>query len=155
MCQLRYSPWAYFLPVAFWAALVLCPTVRTECNRKGDKSRNLHFSARLLRLHDTLDDTDSNGLTHVTNGETSKRRVVSESFHAHRLAGNHLDDASVTTLDEFLNLMLVGITRFNGDSAWMLTGAFSMLFPVRRSIFSMISENLQAMWAVWQSSTGA
>ena len=27
----------------------------------------------------------------------------------------------------------------------------SMVLPVRRSIFSMSSENLHAMWAVWQS----
>jgi hypothetical protein len=37
----------------------------------------------------------------------------------------------------------------------MNLGEFSMDFPVRRSIFSKISENLQAMWAVWQSKTGA
>ncbi len=37
----------------------------------------------------------------------------------------------------------------------MNLGAFSIDLPVRRSIFSKISENLHAMWAVWQSSTGA
>lgn len=34
-------------------------------------------------------------------------------------------------------------------------GLFSRDLPLRRSIFSMSSANLQAMWAVWQSSTGA
>src|SRR5712691_421107 len=34
-------------------------------------------------------------------------------------------------------------------------GACSMALPVRRSIFSRSSANLQAMWAVWQSRTGA
>ncbi len=37
----------------------------------------------------------------------------------------------------------------------MNLGLFSMDLPVRRSIFSVISLNLQAMWAVWQSRTGA
>ena len=34
-------------------------------------------------------------------------------------------------------------------------GASSNFLPERRSIFSLISSNLQAMWAVWQSRTGA
>ncbi|KAG7280319.1 hypothetical protein CRUP_026860 [Coryphaenoides rupestris] len=34
-------------------------------------------------------------------------------------------------------------------------GLSSSFLPERRSIFSLSSENLQAMWAVWQSSTGA
>lgn len=34
-------------------------------------------------------------------------------------------------------------------------GAFSIDLPVRRSIFSKSSENLHAICAVWQSSTGA
>jgi len=54
-------------------------------------------SSRLLNL---LDDTDSDGLTHVTDGETTKRRVVGESLNAHGLGGNHLDDGGVTRLDE-------------------------------------------------------
>merc|ERR1719234_2385647 len=36
----------------------------------------------------------------------------------------------------------------------MNLGASSVDLPVRRSTFSRISANLQAMWAVWQSSTG-
>lgn len=47
-----------------------------------------------------LDDTDSDGLTHVTDGETSQRGVVSESLNAHGLGGNHLDDSGITGLDE-------------------------------------------------------
>merc|ERR1712226_1154491 len=34
-------------------------------------------------------------------------------------------------------------------------GVSSRAFPERRSIFWRISSNLQAMWAVWQSRTGA
>merc|ERR1719220_2330412 len=36
----------------------------------------------------------------------------------------------------------------------MNLGASSVDLPVRLSTFSRISANLQAMWAVWQSSTG-
>merc|ERR1719234_2718833 len=36
----------------------------------------------------------------------------------------------------------------------MNLGLSSVDLPVRRSTFSLISANLQAMWAVWQSSTG-
>lgn len=47
-----------------------------------------------------LDDTDGNGLAHVTDGETAERGVVGEGLNAHGLGGNHLDDGSVTRLDE-------------------------------------------------------
>jgi len=57
-------------------------------------------SARLVGLDDRLDDTDGDGLPHVTDGETAKRRVLSESLNTHRLGRNHLDDGSVTRLDE-------------------------------------------------------
>lgn len=56
--------------------------------------------ASLVGLGDGLDDTDSDGLTHVTDGETTKRRVVSEGLNAHGLGGNHLDDGGITRLDE-------------------------------------------------------
>lgn len=39
-------------------------------------------------------------MTHVTDGETTKWWVVSEGLNTHRLAGDHLDDGSVTRLDE-------------------------------------------------------
>jgi hypothetical protein len=42
----------------------------------------------------------SDGLSHVTDGETTERRVVSEGLNAHGLGGNHLDDGSITRLDE-------------------------------------------------------
>jgi len=54
----------------------------------------------LVRLVDGLDDTDSNGLSHVTDGETTKRGVLSESLNTHGLGRNHLDDSSITGLDE-------------------------------------------------------
>ena len=51
-------------------------------------------------LLDGLDDTDSDGLAHVTDGETTQGRVVGESLNAHGLGGDHLDDGGVTRLDE-------------------------------------------------------
>src|SRR4051812_34233655 len=51
-------------------------------------------------LLDGLDDTDSNGLTHVTDGETTERGVVGEGLNTHGLGGNHLDDSGITGLDE-------------------------------------------------------
>lgn len=64
--------------------------------------------AGLVGLDNGLDDTDSNGLTHVTDSETTKRRVVSEGLNTHGLGGHHLDDGSVTRLDE-LGVALGGL----------------------------------------------
>ena len=58
------------------------------------------FASRLVSLGNALDDTDSDGLTHVTDGETTERWVVSESLNTHWLGWNHLDDGSITRLDE-------------------------------------------------------
>merc|ERR1719400_1488365 len=55
-----------------------------------------------------LDDTDSNSLPHVPNGEPSKGRVVREGLHAHGLAGEQLHDGSVSGLDE-LGRILSGL----------------------------------------------
>jgi len=56
--------------------------------------------AGLVNLDDTFDDTNSNGLSHVTDGETAKRRILGECLNAHGLGRNHLDDGSITRLDE-------------------------------------------------------
>jgi len=47
-------------------------------------------------------------LSHVTDSETTERRVVSESLNTHGLGGNHLDDGSITRLDE-LGAVLNGL----------------------------------------------
>lgn len=60
-------------------------------------------------LVDGLDDTDGNGLAHVTDGETTERGVLSESLNTHGLGGNHLDDGGITGLDE-LGRVLNGLT---------------------------------------------
>lgn len=57
-----------------------------------------------------LDDTDRNGLTHITNGETSERRIVGKGLDAHRLGRNHLDNGCVSGLDE-LGVVLDGLAR--------------------------------------------
>jgi hypothetical protein len=54
--------------------------------------------ATALRLVDALDDTDGDGLTHITDGETAQRRIVSESLNAHWLARSQFDDSGVTRL---------------------------------------------------------
>jgi hypothetical protein len=51
-------------------------------------------------LLNSLDDTDGDGLTHVTDGEATKGRIVGESLNAHGLRRNHLDDGGITRLDE-------------------------------------------------------
>lgn len=64
--------------------------------------------AGLLDFDDGFDDADGNGLSHVTDGETSKGWVVGESLDAHWLGGNHLDDGSVARFDE-LGVVLNGL----------------------------------------------
>jgi hypothetical protein len=56
-------------------------------------------------LLDGLDDTDGDGLTHVTDGETTQGRVVGEGLNAHGLGGNHLDDGGVSRLDELGSIL--------------------------------------------------
>jgi hypothetical protein len=56
---------------------------------------------RLLHLCHALDHTNSNSLSHITDGETSEGRIISEGLNTHWLGWNHLDDGSITRLDEF------------------------------------------------------
>jgi len=53
-----------------------------------------------LLLGNVLDDTNSNGLLHVTDSETPKGRVLLEGFDTHGLAGDHLNDAGIARFDE-------------------------------------------------------
>ncbi len=53
--------------------------------------------------------TNCDGLPHITDSETSKRRIVGESLNTHWLGWNHLDDGSITRLDE-LGRVLNGFT---------------------------------------------
>ena len=47
-----------------------------------------------------LDDTDGNGLFHISDGESSEGRIFSEALNAHGLAGLEEDQGGVTSLDE-------------------------------------------------------
>merc|ERR1719515_291324 len=55
--------------------------------------------ASSLRFLDGLDDTDGDGLSHVSDGESSKWWVLREGLDAHRLGGGHEDDGGITRLD--------------------------------------------------------
>lgn len=61
----------------------------------------LTLSTGLLSLVDGLDDTDSDGLSHVTDSETTERRVLVVGLDTHGLRRNELGDARITRLDEF------------------------------------------------------
>ena len=47
-----------------------------------------------------LDDTNSDGLSHVTDSKSSKWRIVSEGFDTHWLAGGQQDNGGISRLDE-------------------------------------------------------
>ena len=49
-----------------------------------------------------LDDTDSDGLSHVSGSKTSKRGQVREGFDAHGLAEHKPDDSVISGLDELI-----------------------------------------------------
>ena len=40
-------------------------------------------------------------LSHITDGETSQRRVITEGLDTHRLRWDHLNDGCITRLDKF------------------------------------------------------
>jgi len=50
----------------------------------------------LFLLNNFLDDTDSDGLFHVSNGKSSKRWVLIESFNAHWFLWDHSDHAGIS-----------------------------------------------------------
>lgn len=102
--------------IYFLAPALTCEVVSKELER--EKSFQVthgclgNLASGLVSLDNGLDDTDSNGLSHVTDGEASKRRVVSEGLNTHWLGRNHLDDSSVTRLDELGSILngLAGTT---------------------------------------------
>jgi len=58
------------------------------------------LSTLAIGLLDGLDDTDGNGLPHVTDGESTKRRILIVGLNTHRLAWDKLHDGGITRLDE-------------------------------------------------------
>lgn len=67
----------------------------------GGLLSGLRHLATLFGLVDGFDDADSNGLPHVTDGETTERRVLVVGLNTHGLGGNKLGNACITRLDEF------------------------------------------------------
>jgi len=63
-----------------------------------------------------LDDTNSDGLSHVTDSESSERRIVGESFDTHWLAGGQQDDGGISRLDE----LGVVLNRLTGTTVNLL-----------------------------------
>ena len=56
-----------------------------------------------------LDDSNSHGLSHVSDSESSQWRIVGEGLDTHGLAGGQQDDGGISRLDE-LGVVLHGLT---------------------------------------------
>jgi len=65
----------------------------------GFGSRFSDFSTGSIAFLDGFDDTDGNGLPHISDGESSKRGVLGKWFDAHWLGWDHLDNSGITRLD--------------------------------------------------------
>jgi hypothetical protein len=72
------------------------------------------LSTLSVGLLDGLDDTDGDGLSHVSDGESSKGRVVRVRLDTDGLLGNELDNGGVSGLDE-LGGGLHGLTSSSVD----------------------------------------
>lgn len=91
---------SYFFLDAFSAALVTI----AEGELDEDVSRKVcrrTLATLTISLLNGLDNTNSNGLPHVSDGKATKRRVFVVGFHAHRLTWDKFDNGSITRLDEF------------------------------------------------------
>ena len=55
---------------------------------------------RLLGTDSGLDDTHSDSLSHITDGETTQRRIVLEGLDAQRLRGHQLGHHGLSVLDD-------------------------------------------------------
>jgi len=72
------------------------------------------FATLAIGLLHRLDDTDGDGLSHVTDSETTKGRVFIVALNAHGLRRSELDDSGITRLDE-LRVRLHHFTRSSVD----------------------------------------
>jgi hypothetical protein len=92
------------------ANLNLKQNIKTKTDRcsisflANDFLRSLGNLASLLSLIDALDDTNSDSLSHIPDGESSKGRIISESLDAHGLGRNHLDNSRISRLDKFRSI---------------------------------------------------
>jgi len=57
------------------------------------------FSTGAIAFLDGFDNTDGNGLSHISDSESSQRSVLTEWFDAHWLGWDHLDDSGITRFD--------------------------------------------------------
>jgi len=103
---------------------------------------SLGYLARFaFTLCNRLDDTDGDGLSHVTDSETTERRIVGEGLNTHRLAGNHLDDSGIAGLDE-LGVVLNGLAGTTVDLLEELRELASNVGSVAIQDRSVTSTNL-------------
>ena len=74
----------YFFP-AFSAALVTFPALPSVLKAQNNRQHNSETTTKISRKHkssefdllfDRLDDTNGNSLSHISHGESSKRRVL-------------------------------------------------------------------------------
>ncbi len=87
----------YFFFAAFSAALV---TVHSSVSsRPRCMPTELTLSTSLSLIH-RLDDTDGNGLPHITDREATKWWILRVRLHTHWLAGDKLDDAGITRFNK-------------------------------------------------------
>ena len=84
----------------------------TKCTLSKLKSMDLRSLLSFLSsgglgllLEGLLDDTDGDGLLHVSDGESSERWELREGLNDHRLGWGHLDDGGITGLDGFWELL--------------------------------------------------
>ena len=110
-------------------------------NLLGSLDSSLRNLSGLVNLDNRLDDTDSDGLSHITYGETSKRGVLSESLDTHGLGRLHLYDSSVTGLDE-LGVLLNGFTGTAVDLLKQLSKLTSNVGGVAVEDWGVTSTNL-------------
>ena len=63
------------------------------------------LATALVGLLHRFDNTDSDRLPHITNGEATKRRILSERLNTHGLRGDKFDDGGITRLDKLGRLL--------------------------------------------------
>lgn len=80
----------------------------------GASLGRLATSSGFVNLLDTLDNTDSNGLPHITDSKATERREFGVGFNTHGLGRNHLNNSRVTRLDK-LGVVLKLLARTTID----------------------------------------
>lgn len=107
----RIVQFVYFFLMAFSAALVTSEEniISTRSVERYDRWR-LTLSSLAIRLLNGLDNTDSDGLSHITYGKATERWVLVVGLDTHWLGRHELDDSGITRLDE-LGARLHYLTR--------------------------------------------